>query len=95
MDDKLQEVSAAVMIFGAAMIILRFVSYSILERLGLLSRLGGPRLFFFSDLLPFRLLFLKDASVGAVTRLVFSAYAFSYAAFLVLLIIMIFSLPGR
>ncbi|VXC14035.1 hypothetical protein LUTEI9C_80169 [Luteimonas sp. 9C] len=89
------DISNAVMIFGSAMIALRLLSIRLLKRSALYDALGKPRQFFFSDLLPFRLLRLKATRLRYVERLVFALYAGTYVGFLGASLLMIVSLSLR
>ncbi|MEF3083378.1 hypothetical protein V3391_14285 [Luteimonas sp. SMYT11W] len=90
-----EDISNAVLILGSAMIALRLLSIFLLKRADLYDELGKPRQFFFSDLLPFRLLRLSAPELRHVDRLVFALYAAVYAGFLGAMLLMIISLSLR
>lgn len=88
-------ISNAVAMLGAGMILSRFISMFALKKAGLYERLGQPRLLFFSDLLPLKLLCLKAPRVGKIARIVFATYAATYVGFLGAMVLMIISLSLR
>lgn len=92
---ELEGIADAVAMLGGGMILSRFISIFALKKTGLYERSGRPRLLFFSDLLPIRLLCLKAPGVGKIARFVFATYAATCAGFPGAMVLMIISLSLR
>lgn len=79
MDELLTIIAGIGVSSAAVMLVLRVVVIDLLERKGLREELGWPRRFFFSDLLPVRLLFLHNAALGRTDKAVFKIFFFAWA----------------
>ena len=86
---EIKLIYASAVLSGILMIMLRMLVYRLLHDRRLLNKVGRPRLFFFSDTLPIRLIYFRDASIGNFERCVFGLYALIWLAFIISLVAML------